>query len=79
MWVCVSNSHSLSLWQAIRAESELEFCAADCRAGRPKIARAEMSWGGGRFGWYSEGGRGIFRLPAAEGGGGAGGRERDEG
>lgn len=32
VWVCVLNSYSLSPWQAIKAESELEFCAADCKS-----------------------------------------------
>ena len=62
----VSNSHSLSPWQAIKAESELEFCAADCGAGRPTISRGGV-WGN-RFGLYSQGGRGNF--PSGYSGGG---------
>lgn len=80
-WVCVSNSSSLSPWQATKAQSELEFCAADCRAGRVLISPGEMSRGGGLdLARIQKVGEGIFRLATAEvlvGLRGAG-RERDE-
>lgn len=59
MWGFVSNSYSLSPWEAIKAKSELEFCAADCRAGRPTISQGTCN-GRGHFDLYSEGGRGNF-------------------
>lgn len=77
MWVCVSNSDSLSRWQATRTEAELEFRAADYRAGRTTISPGEMEWGGAFFGLYSEGGRRSF-PPGYCGGRGVGRKKQNE-
>ena len=79
--MCMSNSYSFSPCQAIKAKSELEFFAADCRAGRPTISQGKVM---GRFALaciqkVEEGifclkvGDRIFRLATAEVGGGEGG------
>lgn len=74
MWVCMSNSYSLSRWQAIKAEPELEFCAADCRAGKRRVSRGNCNGAGVTLARIQKVGEGIFRLATAEAGrGGVGG------
>lgn len=57
-----------------KAESELEFCAAYCRAGRQTIS-LEKCDGGVTLACIQKMGEGIFHLTTAEVGGG----ELDEG
>lgn len=80
--MCVSNSDVLSRWQAIRAKAELEFCAADYRAGRTTISPGEMEWGGPSLACIQKVGEGVFHLATAEagegGGRGGGSRMRNE-
>lgn len=62
MWVCMFNSYSLSRWQAIKAESEVEFCAADCRAGRLTIFRGKCNGAEVALPCIQKVGEGIFLL-----------------
>ncbi|KAB1253708.1 Zinc finger CCHC domain-containing protein 12 [Camelus dromedarius] len=58
-------------------ESELEFCATDCRAGRAMNSRGKCNGVGTCFGLYSEDGRGNF--PPGYSGGGEEGERGEEG
>lgn len=69
----LSNSYSLSPIKAIKAESELEFCMADCRAGRPTISLEKCN-GRVTLTCFQKMGEEIFRLATAEVGGGGRGR-----